>query len=333
MKPTIIVTGATGFTGKRLAKFLSKTSDKNKILFLVKKDRSQDESSGREYIENLRLKTKEVDLVTKYGLRGLPSKPKLILHLAANTNTTSNDHRVNDIGTKNLINAIKEIGPKTHVIYTSTTVHTTVRDMKSKLDENTKPYPTNEYGRTKLKAEKILIEACKKYNFKLTILRLNTIYGKNPRKNSLFAILKRWILAGSIISRLNWPGLTSIINVDDVVKGIILFSKRSPKPGKPEIYILHAESLNLAQISKIMHKALKKTYKPISLPEGFWKLSAKVLAITPYLENILPPSIYNSLWRSFLIVDNVIYCQTNKARVAIPKWKPKKLSQIVKEII
>lgn len=330
----IIITGATGFIGRRLASFAAKHLKKSHILCLIWDKDSPLERSGRKILGELGLKTKLIDLVTGKGMDNIPKSPSLVIHLAANTETSELDHRVNDLGTKNLVNALGKLGPKTHFIHVSSTAFMSGRKNCSvPFDENTPPTPTNEYGRSKLRAEQWLQSRCKTDKFRLTIVRFPTVFGSNPRKNSFFDLLKKLIIKKSLFARLNWPGLTSLIHVEDAAKILILLVQKSPKPGSPEIYILQSESLTMAQISAKMHKALGYPYKGIILPTLFWKLCSFGRKYVYLLEKVLPLNVYNYPWRASLLVDNVIYCRSNKIRKVLAKWKPRTLENTIEDVI
>lgn len=332
----IIITGANGFVGQHLSPKLKKYFNKEPILCLVSKSMRSPllEERGNKILKKNGLKTVEVDLVSGKGLEKLPKSPDLVLHLAANTDTSTPDHRVNDLGTRNLFDRLSPLGPDTHVIYTSTTVMMSGRkDCSKPFNESDLPKPTNNYGKTKLKAEQFLRKLCEENKFRLTIVRINTIYGDDPREYKLFKVLKKQILASSVIARLNWPGLTGIIHVSDVVSALLLLTKKPPKPGEPEIYLLNAENLSLAEISKIMHKKMGIKYRPINLPEFFWHFCSIFRQVIPLFEKITPSPIYNLAWRFGLIVDNVIWCESDKLSKALPLWKPRKFENAVSDVL
>jgi hypothetical protein len=147
-----------------------------------------------------------------------------VFHLAANTHTWERNHDCNDLGTENLLRALQPLGPKTHVVFTSTTA---VMDNRDDLDQPLESarvvarLPFSAYGRSKWRAEQFLRVQAAKYGFRLSILRLCTVYGPEPRPNTLFAVLKQEVARQSLASRLDWPGLTSFIHVDDVVSCLL----------------------------------------------------------------------------------------------------------------
>ncbi|HEX6977548.1 MAG TPA: NAD(P)-dependent oxidoreductase [Patescibacteria group bacterium] len=332
-KYKIIVTGSTGFVGRRLIKLLVKKYNSKDILCLIWDRNSNLEKSGRKILKDLKLNTKKIDLVTGQGLKNLPKSPKLIIHLAANTDTNEKDHRVNDIGVKNLLDAFSPIAPDTHIIHISTMVAMSGRKNCSKPFSESNPLsPNNEYTRTKANGEKIILERQKKENFRLTILRPNTIYGSGMRPDSLFDFVKKLILKKSLLARLNWPGLSSLICVDDVAKAILLAVNNPPKPGKNNIFFLHGENITLAEISRQLHQKLNTPYKVIVMPKLFWSMASLERYFIPILEKVTNPKTFNLAWRASLIVENVIYCNSTKMKKTFPTWSPRKLSEEIKRI-
>ena len=331
----VIITGSTSFIGRNVPPLLLKHFKKSEILSLCWNKDEEVGVKNRKKLERAGFPIKFVDLVTKDGLKNIPRSPEIIIHMAANTDTSSSDHKVNDFGTKNLIKSLGKLGPKTHIIYTSTTTFLGGRKNCSQpLDETSKEFPTNEYGRSKLRAEKYLISECKKRKFRLTILRLNTVYGPDSRPKSMFKILPEQIRRGSLFTRLNWPGKTSIVHVDDVTQAIIYFCKNKiPKPGVSQIFILTGESLTMADISKIMHREMEIKYMPINLPSVFWQTAKFGRKFIPNLESILPHFLYNPFWRASLIIDNALWFETQNIGNVMPTWKPKLLQQTVNKLV
>ena len=112
----ILVTGATGYVGRRLIRMLVETYGSSKILCLVYDQYDNDlERSGRAHLDKLNIKYIPVDLVSGRGLTEVPKSPDLIFHLASNTDTGATDHTVNDIGTRNLLESIQPLSSNFHL--------------------------------------------------------------------------------------------------------------------------------------------------------------------------------------------------------------------------
>lgn len=327
----IIVTGATGFIGRRLLPLLVKKYGKKSILCLVKKNDSTYEKAGRKVLDKLGVNIKSVNLDNGSGLENLPNNITQVFHLAAKTDTSEKGHyNTNYLGTKRLLEAL-QLNTKSHVIYTSTTALMSGRRNCSKpINEKSTPVPTNEYGMSKLSAERYLIKKSK-CNFKLTILRFPTVYGPNPRKNSFFDILNNFAQRQSFFFRLNWPGKTSLVHVDDVAGILVKIGSKSPRKEKHSLLIVSAESIRFDGINEKLYTALGISYQKVILPNFFWQAAAYLRMYIPFLERFLPRQLYNFFWRSSLLVDNVIDCKP--INLPLLRYRFKKLDDEINTLI
>ncbi len=332
-KNTIVVTGATGFIGLRLLNKLVKKYKSSDITCLVWNNNSQKERTGRRELRKLKVKMQKIDLATGYGLKAIPEFPKIVIHLAATTDTANSDFSCNDTGTANLIKALG-LNESSHFFYTSTTASVSGRKSCTKpIQESTKPFPTNEYGRTKYNAEKIVLKASQKKGFAVTIVRMPTVYGKCSRKNNFFEVINKLVDSRSFLSKLNWQGLTSFIYVEDVTDAILMLIKKKPKTFESRLFILSAESLTLSDIFSLVYRAKALSYRQVILPAFFWELVKKIRPVIYSFERLLPPEVYNQLWRAALVIDNGTNCDATRIKKFLPSWEPKKLAGVINEVI
>ncbi|MCB0728433.1 MAG: NAD-dependent epimerase/dehydratase family protein [Ignavibacteriae bacterium] len=315
----IIITGATGFIGRRLIKEVLKNHPLESILCLIRDREDELEISGRKILEELKVSTKKIDLPSGRGMEDLPRSPKLVIHLAASTESGDEDHSCNDIGTRNLLDSLSPFSAETNFIFTSTAaVYSGRKDTEIPINESTKAVTSNEYGRSKIRAEEILKNYSEKSGFKLTVLRLATVWGEGTRKDGLFDSMNKLIKKGSIISRLNWPGKTSLIHVDNVAQIITHLSSRK-QSNKEQTIVLSHEGKTLSEISEVIHKKLNIEYKPIKLPNVFWKTSDMFVKRSNSLENALPSKLYNTFWRLNLILNDSLYCKPDEFKEKLPE--------------
>lgn len=315
----IIITGATGFIGRRLIKEIIKKYPLENILCLIRDHVDELEISGRKILEELNVKTIEIDLPTGRGMENLPKDPKLVIHLAASTESGDEDHSCNDTGTKNLLDSLSPFSSETNVIFTSTAaIYSGRKDTEIPIDENTKAVPSNEYGRSKIRAEEILKEYSAKYGFNLSILRLATVWGEGTRKDGLFDSMNKLIKKGSVIARFNWPGKTSLIHVENVAQ-VITYLSSHELSNKNQTIVLSHEGKTLSEISEVIHKKLNIDFKPVKLPDIFWKTSDMFVKRSDLMESVLPSKLYNTFWRLNLILNDSLYCKPDEFKEKIPE--------------
>jgi nucleoside-diphosphate-sugar epimerase len=317
----ILVTGGTGFIGRRLMKRLVRTHGPDEITCLIyNKEDNEVERTGRAALKELGIRTIPVDLVTGEGLELVPKLPDAVLHLASNTDTGSSDHRVNDVGTKNLLNAISPLKEGFRFVFTSTI---SVSDHRkepnapgNETSELLRPY--SEYGRRKLQTEGYLKERCQKDGFSLSILRVCAAYGNGTRQKGLYDSLVTFAKRDSILGRFNYPGRMTMMHVDDIADILAELTDKPADPGNPAIYIADAEVLSIHEMCADIYEALGKPFRPITLPRWFWWCTQRVSPIIYALEPVLPHGIHNKLWQLTLLVNNGYNNESVRLKQAFP---------------
>lgn len=169
----ILLTGANGFLGSAIAKELD---DNHKIFSLSRNFGDYKVSLERE----VPLFNHKFDLVIHAAGKA---------HSVPKTNRVKMQfHEVNVVGAKNLLKGIEIVGlPKQFVFISSVSVYG--QDNGINIDEDQSLGAKEPYGLSKIAAEELIIEWCKKQNVICTILRLPLLVGKNPPGN-LGALLR-----------------------------------------------------------------------------------------------------------------------------------------------
>ena len=332
----IIVTGATGFVGRRLIRILVETYGVSNILCLAYDQADNElERTGRSILNELGVQFIPVDLVTGRGLENVPKSPKMVFHLASNTETGASDHSINDIGTKNLLEAISPMQPNSHFVFTSTIAVSDHREDDSiAVDENTPLLtPFSDYGRRKLIAESYLRACALEMGFSVSIVRLSAVFGCGTRNDGLFASISKMVTRNAMIARLNYPGKLSFINVDDIAAILVMLSKREWPSKSCELYIPICETMTIAELIHCYSVAYDIQYRPIHLPQFFWGFCDLIAKFFYRIEFILPHSVNNRIWQIGLVVGSGFHNQSRKIFLTFPTLKLKRFKDVVIEMI
>lgn len=326
----ILISGASGFIGRRLAVRVRSEYPNASLECLVG---VHDDAFCARETELLRahgIEPIECDLISGQGLDRL-HHPDILFHLAANTHTWERDQRCNDVGTENLLTALEPLGPECHVIFTSTVA---VMDNRDSFDRPLSARttltgtPFSRYGRSKSRAEEYLQTQAERRGFPLTISRLSTVYGPDPRPNTFFPVLREAVARQSLASRLNWPGLTSFIHADDVVECLLSMAQSPPLPGKTILHLLATESHTVPAVVEVLSRAASEPWLPLRLPPTAWRILALSGRVCLQVGQSLPSILFNALWRFNLVVNPVFHCDITETRGEFPNLKPRLLESL-----
>jgi nucleoside-diphosphate-sugar epimerase len=332
----ILVTGATGYVGRRLIRMLAETYGVSRILCLAYDQADNElERTGRSILDEMGIRYIPVDLVSGRGLGNVPKSPSMVFHLASNTDTGASNHTINDVGTRNLLEAIQPLSPKTHFIFTSTIAVADHReDVSRPVDEETPLLqPFNDYGRRKLAAEEYLRERARVDGFGSTIVRLCAVYGRGTREGGLFDQLAQMVYSDSLIARFNYPGKLSLINVDDIARILVLLSRRPVPSGTSELFIPVAEVMTISELIHCYYRAFGINYRPIRFPSIFWGICDLIANVSYRVEPILPHAVNNRIWQLGLLVGSGFHNESGKIYRTFPELKLKRFEDVVGEMI
>lgn len=169
----VVITGGSGFIGTRLIDLLQKEND----ITIVNYDKFQSKKyPDLTFIGDVR------DVST---LTDVCKDADIIYNLAAehadNVTPLSLYHDVNVCGAKNIVKAAEVNGIKKIVFTSTVAIYGLNRDSP---DEHSEPNPFNEYGRTKLDAEKVF-DAWHAANSDSTLVTIRpaVVFGENNRGN------------------------------------------------------------------------------------------------------------------------------------------------------
>ncbi|WP_421717188.1 NAD-dependent epimerase/dehydratase family protein [Arcobacter arenosus] len=214
---------------------------------------------------------------------------KVVLHYAAlvhqkQEHSYEKYHKINVDYPVKLAKFAKQNGVKQFVFISTISVY---GEDEKKLDENTCCNPVTFYGKSKLEAEKQLLKLNDK-NFKVSIIRLPMVYGKNAPGNidSLINLIKKFSIIpfGGITNKRTF---ISIQNVCYIINEIIIQQKSG-------IFLASDnEPLSTSKLCELIAKNLEKKVYLVKIP--FFESLLK----------IVKPSFHKRLYGS-LEIDNSI---------------------------
>ena len=314
----VLITGGAGYIGSHVTETLLK---KNKKVFLV-----DNLSTGHKKLINKKAKFFKLDIANKHGIKKIIEKYKIdsIIHLAAHLiigegqKKPKKYYKNNVLGTKKLMEACKNSTVKNFIFSSTAAIY---KEGQYKVSENSMIKPKSVYGKTKIKAENLIINFAKKNKINYGILRYFNIAGASPSgkiglinkksdhlfKNFSSEIMKKrpkLKIYGSDYKTRDGSCIRDFIHVSDIA----------------QIHYLILEKINKLKISKILNCGYNKGISVLEVAKEFKKQSSKKVNI-----------IFTKRRKDDLI--KII--ASNKKLKNFVKWRPKfdNLSKIVKSCI
>jgi len=281
-----LVTGATGFIGPHLIKKL--TSEGHFCRCLVRNSSQTDflKASGVEVVEG--------DITRPETLNGIADGMDRVLHMATLghmsnfTVTESMFEAINVHGTQNVMAEALRAGVQ-RVVHCSTVAAMGICDDVPATEESV-CRPHHPYGRSKLQAERVVLDLVANQDLPAVIVRFSMVYGPGDPRDILK--LTRMARKGLFPKVGRRPKLTPLIHVSDAIQGVLL---AADKGDTGEVYLItNQNSLPFDDIRKILQNALGITRLPLYIPEwaalGMAYMSEKLF---PVLGKVPPVSRKN----------------------------------------
>ena len=125
--------------------------------------------------------------------------------------------------------------------------------------------PADRLRADKAAGRDILAERATRDGYSWTVVRLPTVYGPGQKPDGLFDQLIKRAEGGSLLGRLDWPGRTSIVHVDDVAAAMIELAGRPEAAG--EVFCIASdESLTVGELARGIGEAIGRPVRPIGIP-------------------------------------------------------------------
>lgn len=297
----VLVTGSTGFIGRRLVSHLCGLH--LSVLCLAGPAGTDDAvvlaDQHRRGAEILRADLAATPITTAAP----PPHVDAVFHLAANTATDAPEAaaHVNDLGTARLLDWLGNSVRDSRVMFTSSVAVSDPPGVRARpADEDEICRPHTAYGRTKLAAERLIRERAAEAGYTYTILRLPTVYGPGQKRGGLFDTLIDAAARHSWRARIDWPGRTSVVYVDDVVRLLVDLAALPPAANQT-FCVATREVSTVGDIARAIGDATGHPVSPIRLPAAAWGL-ARWAARSPLVAKLTPQRAELARWRLGLVV-------------------------------
>jgi UDP-glucose 4-epimerase len=261
-KKTILITGGSGFLGKRLLKKLATKKRKYNIF------------------------AQRIDLLNIKELKNSINKikPHIVFHLAANVDLRRSYEvakkciDINITGTLNLLEALRQ-NPPEKLIFSST--EEVYGDGLIPFKENQTPQPPSPYSISKLASEDLCKLYAKELGFYLYIFRIATFYGPGSALNRFIPQIIVKALKNKEILLNSGRKKRDYIYVDDVIDAFML---AIDKKNKNQVELLNLGGGISYTLKYLVDKILKltKSYSLVTLnaiPERLLEADEWLLSI------------------------------------------------------
>jgi nucleoside-diphosphate-sugar epimerase len=215
----IFLTGANGWLGGRILRFLQKTQNTPIVCLVPPGQPTQTlQKLGGEIFPGDLLNPREVNQFLSSGEESLVIHTAGIIHPPGRTTWFD---RINYEGTQTLLNAATQQGCRRFIALSSNSPCGTNASPEETFSENSPYHPYMGYGKSKHKMELMLLQAMNQKNSpEITIIRAPWFYGPGqpPRQTAFFQMIQRgaFPLMGQGLNK------RSMVYVDNLAQGILL---------------------------------------------------------------------------------------------------------------
>ncbi len=253
--PTSLITGANGFAGSHMAKYLLDRGQR--VICLVRR------TSNLNNLKGMDVEYRYGDIIQRKGLSQLLEGVDYIFHFAGKTKVRkSNEYmQVNAYGARNLAEACLDHANKIKMLVNvSSLAAVGPQQSSAPIDESVSPRPITLYGRSKLAGENFIRQICSG-KIRWCTIRPAGVYGP---KDTDFFIYFKMINRGWKVLVSDGKRRVSLIHAQDLAQICYRAAIRSPDG---ETYMASdGKSYTWEEISDKIARALGKRPTKITIP-------------------------------------------------------------------
>lgn len=277
MNSGVLITGATGFIGGAVLKYISKA-------VVVGRKLPCGLSENHSFYER--------EICPNVDYSECFDNIDIIIHCAARAHIMNDNaldplaefHKVNVEGTLNLARQAAAAGVKRFLFISSVKVLGESTSYKSSYNESITPAPEDAYGQSKYEAEEVLKQIASDTEMEVVIIRPPLVYGAGVKANFL-SLLKLSSLSvplpfGAVNNK------RSMVYVENLVDFIVRCIDH-PKAANQTFLVSDAEDLSLKSLISYIRKAMGRSALLLPIPLVLFRLLGKLTGKNDFVDRLL----------------------------------------------
>ncbi|WP_341582329.1 SDR family oxidoreductase [Marinobacter metalliresistant] len=277
----VLLTGATGFIGRRLAHQLDQ-SDRVSLACAVRQ--SGTAVCGKEFVVG--------ELNTSTDWVAALNTQDLVIHAAARAHVMRDEtedplaeyRKVNVDGTLNLARQAAKAGVRRFIFISSIKVNGEHTPLNQPFRPDDKPAPEDAYGISKMEAEQALQALAEETGMEVVIIRPPLVYGPGVKGN--FATMIKLLEKGLPLPLGAIHNKRSLVALDNLVD-LIITCIDHPRAGNQVFLAGDGEDLSATELLRGIGKAMGKPARLIPVPAGVLMFGAGLLGKTAVAQRVL----------------------------------------------
>lgn len=268
----ILVTGATGFVGKRLIPTL--VSEGHEVRCAV--SRKVDWLNAEQVVVN----KLECDPDWNEALSGID----VVIHMAAKVHVMKEQsetglddyHKINSLATQNLANQAAKHHVKRFVFLSSIKVNGELTLNGQPFTEESRARPEDPYGQSKLSAEQFLHEISQNTDMDYVVIRPPLVYGPGVKANFLKML---GLVKKGLPLPFGWvKNKRNLVYIDNLVSALSTVAVH-PAAVNQTYLVADDEALSLAQLLRTIASEMHVRLRLISVPVRLMECSLRLIGL------------------------------------------------------
>ncbi len=318
----ILITGANGWLGKRLARVIARRDVDAGVLSHLPPDPSlRCLILPGEKPEELRQIGAEVmggDIRKASDCASFcdGAKGSVLVHTAGviHPRRVRDFYEINVDGTRNILNAARAAGIKRVVVVSSNSPLGVNRRVTDRFDESSQYHPYMNYGRSKMQAELLVRKFQKESGLECVIVRPPWFYGPDqpPRQTLFFTMIKTG--KAPIVGSGN--NLRSMAYIDNLCEGLLLSAYVERAAGQT-YWIADRRPYSMNEIVDTVEKLLEQEFK-LPVAHKRMRLPSAASEIAGLADGVLQSlGLYNQKIHVLSEMNKTIACSISKAETEL----------------